>query len=63
MELAVGEKTAQNIPFMGIFGEEGRDSSSTRVPRQKYKWKYREEWRGMELPEKGRSGPNPTVRL
>ncbi|KAG2275518.1 hypothetical protein Bca52824_058073 [Brassica carinata] len=35
MELAVGEKTAQNIPFMGIFGEEGRDPSSTRVPRQK----------------------------
>ena len=24
IELTVGEETAQNIPFMGIFGEQGR---------------------------------------
>jgi len=56
MELAVGEKTAQNIPFMGTLLPRGWGDINK-------KGKYREEWRGMELPEKGRSGPNPTVRL
>ena len=31
MELTVGEETAQNIPFMGSFGEQGLYFFSTRV--------------------------------
>ncbi|KAF3594493.1 hypothetical protein DY000_02020444 [Brassica cretica] len=41
----------------------GNSLRGARVPGQRYREKYREESRGMELAEKGQSGPNPTVRL
>ncbi|KAG2255546.1 hypothetical protein Bca52824_074840 [Brassica carinata] len=54
MELTVGEETAQNIPFMGIFGEQGWGHFFHTGSGQKGEKKSRERGKRLERERDGR---------